>query len=56
MILQEVGSEPAGIADRSGPHALRHTFASHALHARPNLRAVQAQVADLPANRCHVAS
>ena len=66
----------AGITDRSGPHVLRHTFATHALRARPNLRAVQellghawvtttqrythlevedlqAQVADLPANRCH---
>ncbi len=31
----------AGITDRSGPHLLRHTFATHALHARPNLRAVQ---------------
>jgi site-specific recombinase XerD len=64
----------AGITDRSGPHVLRHTFATHALRARPNLRAVQellghawvtttqrythlevedlqAQVADLPANR-----
>ncbi len=64
----------AGITDRSGPHLLRHTFATHALRARPNLRAVQellghawvtttqrythlevedlqAQVADLPANR-----
>ncbi len=64
----------AGITDRSGPHLLRHTFATHALRVRPNLRAVQellghawvtttqrythlevedlqAQVADLPANR-----
>lgn len=32
----------AGITDRSGPHLLRHTFATHALRARPNLRAVQA--------------
>src|SRR5574340_514974 len=31
----------AGITDRSGPHVLRHSFASHALRARPNLRAVQ---------------
>ena len=31
----------AGITDRSGPHILRHTFATHALRARPNLRAVQ---------------
>ena len=31
----------AGITDRSGPHVLRHTFATHALRARPNLRAVQ---------------
>jgi site-specific recombinase XerD len=30
-----------GITDRSGPHLLRHTFASHSLRARPNLRAVQ---------------
>jgi integrase/recombinase XerD len=30
-----------GITDRSGPHLLRHTFAAHALRARPNLRAVQ---------------
>ena len=66
----------AGITDRSGPHLLRHTFATHALRARPSLRAVQellghawvattqrythlevedlqAQVADLPANRFH---
>jgi len=64
----------AGVTDRSGPHVLRHTFATHALRARPNIRAVQellghawvtttqrythleaedlqAQVADLPANR-----
>ncbi len=64
----------AGITDRSGPHLLRHAFATHALRVRPNLRAVQellghawvtttqrythlevedlqAQVADLPANR-----
>jgi len=31
----------AGITDRSGPHVLRHTFATHALRARPNIRAVQ---------------
>ena len=31
----------AGITDRSGPHLLPHTFATHALRARPNLRAVQ---------------
>jgi len=33
--------QAAGITDRSGPHLLRHTFATHALRARPNLRAVQ---------------
>jgi len=33
--------QAAGITDRSGPHVLRHTFATHALRARPNLRAVQ---------------
>jgi site-specific recombinase XerD len=27
-----------GVTDRSGPHLLRHTFATHALRARPNLR------------------
>ena len=31
----------AGITDRSGPHLLRHTFATHALRTRPNIRAVQ---------------
>ncbi len=31
----------AGITDRSGPHILRHSFATHALRARPNIRAVQ---------------
>jgi site-specific recombinase XerD len=31
----------AGITDRSGPHILRHSFATHALRVRPNLRAVQ---------------
>jgi site-specific recombinase XerD len=31
----------AGVIDRSGPHVLHHTFATHALRARPNLRAVQ---------------
>jgi integrase/recombinase XerC len=31
----------AGITDRSGPHVLRHTFATHALRAHHNLRAVQ---------------
>jgi len=30
-----------GITDRSGPHVLRHTFATHALRARPNIRALQ---------------
>ena len=33
--------QAAGITDRSGPHVLRHTFATHALRARPKLRAVQ---------------
>ena len=33
--------EAAGITGRSGPHVLRHTFATHALRVRPNLRAVQ---------------
>ena len=33
--------QAAGITDRSGPHVLRHTFATHALRARPNIRAVQ---------------
>ena len=69
----------AGVTDRSGPHVLRHTFATHALRARPNLRAVQellghawvtttqrythleaedlqAQLAELPANRFSIAS
>lgn len=31
----------AGVTDRSGPHLLRHTFATHALRAHPNIRAVQ---------------
>ena len=31
----------AGITDRSGPHILRHSFATHALRARPNIRSVQ---------------
>ncbi|MBN1460049.1 MAG: tyrosine-type recombinase/integrase [Armatimonadetes bacterium] len=31
----------ADITDRSGPHVLRHTFATHALRANPNIRAVQ---------------
>ena len=31
----------AGITDRFGPHIPRHTFTTHALRARPNLRAVQ---------------
>ena len=29
-----------GITDRSGPHLLRHTFATHALRVRPNQRAL----------------
>jgi len=33
--------QAAGATDRSGVHVLRHTFAAHALRARPNLRAVQ---------------